>query len=89
MGRIGSTDYDLGYPTAGLLSTVQAEGSPVGESTEREYTAIVLGPDGRAPVVRTRVLAKSIEEAQSKLEAKYGPGAKLSICNEDDAARPR
>lgn len=55
----------------------------------REYHAIIWTKDPKEPGRRVSVLATSLEEAKSDLEAEYGVGTVYYLRNLEDADRPR
>lgn len=53
----------------------------------REYIGMIWIED--KPGVRLRILASSLDEAESRVIEEYGEGHVISIWNEEDASRPR
>lgn len=55
----------------------------------QEYTAMIGEQGSGKWTARATVWATSLEEAQEKLEAKYGKGTVFFLRNEWDAHRPQ
>jgi hypothetical protein len=53
----------------------------------REYVGLIWMDD--APGIRLRVLARSVDEARSRVVEEYGEGHVISIWNEEDASNAR
>jgi hypothetical protein len=53
----------------------------------REYVGLIWIDD--KPGLRLRILARSVDEARSRVIEEYGEGHVMSIWNEEDAASPR
>jgi hypothetical protein len=53
----------------------------------REYIGLIWIED--RPGIRLRILARSLDEANSQVVEKYGEGHVTSIWNEEDASRKR
>lgn len=58
-------------------------------ATQREYKALVCRRDEPERGERTSVWAADLDDAVRQLELTYGPGAVVSVWNEEDANRPR
>ena len=56
---------------------------------EKRYQAIIWLKGSDLPGRRISVIARSVEEAKSKLEAEHGQGNVFDLHNEEDAAAPR
>lgn len=55
----------------------------------RTYKAIIWEDDPQKPGQRVTVEAENLDEAEKKLEEKYGEGRIYALYNEEDAERPR
>lgn len=55
----------------------------------RAYQAVVWETDPHAVGIRSTVYAGSLEAAEQRLVAQYGPNAVFTLHNEEDAAKPR
>ncbi len=58
-----------------------------GAQAETEYVGYVWKDD--QPRIELKIQAKSLQDAEREVLAQYGEGFAVSICNEDDARRPR
>ena len=55
----------------------------------RPYQAIIWQKDASAPPERITVLARSLEDASTQIQAKFGLNVIVSLWNEDDAGTAR
>lgn len=55
----------------------------------KQYDAIVWPPDPNQPGERVTIFADNVEDAQKKIEEKYGKGRVYTVKNKEEASRPR
>jgi len=80
-------EFHLGGNSWGLATLTAGEVDRL--SSERLYHAVVWQPTPDSAGLRVAVCAKDLEDASTKLEAKYGSGNIFGLHNKEDAERPR